>query len=123
MPDRVLIVDDNNQFLEAARDLLERQGVHAVGVASNSADAIRLAQHLRPDCVLVDVELGPESGFELAQRLVTDHRQRVVLISVYSEAEFADLIAASPAAGFITKAQLSVRRIADVLDDGRAPAK
>jgi DNA-binding NarL/FixJ family response regulator len=122
MPNTVLIVDDNNQFLEAARDLLEQQGAHVVAVASKSADAIRLARDLRPDCVLVDVELGPESGFELAQRLVTDHCQRVVLISVYSEGEFADLIASSPAAGFITKAQLSVRRIADVLDDGRAPA-
>jgi DNA-binding NarL/FixJ family response regulator len=111
----LLIVDDNVRFLQAARDLLQRQGAEVVGVASNGADAVRLASELQPDCVLVDIELGPESGFDLATLLTNEHNQRVVLISVHSETEFVDLIATTPVVGFIPKADLSVRRITDVL--------
>jgi len=117
MRPRLVLVDDNAQFLEAAQDLLERQGAEVVATASNGADAERLTRELHPDCVLVDVELGAESGFDLATRLVADCGQTVVLISVASEAELAELIESSPAIGFIPKAELSARRIADVLDD------
>ena len=113
---RLLIVDDNAGFIQAARVLLQRQGADVVGVASNGEDAVRLARELQPDCVLVDVELGPERGSDLARRLTVDYQQRVVLISVHSESEFVDLIATTPALGFIPKSDLSIGRIADVLD-------
>jgi DNA-binding NarL/FixJ family response regulator len=117
MRPRLIIVDDNTRFIQAARDLLQRQGADIVDVASDSAQAIRLARELQPDCVLVDIELGPESGFDLARRLATELNQRVVLISVHSETELVDLIATTPALGFIPKGDLSVRRITEVLDD------
>jgi two-component system nitrate/nitrite response regulator NarL len=116
---RLLIVDDNAGFIRAARDLLQRQGADVVGVASSGAQAVRLARDLQPDAVLVDIELGPESGFEVATRLATEQDRRVVLISVHSETEFTDLIASTPAVGFIAKADLSLRTITDVLDDAR----
>jgi DNA-binding NarL/FixJ family response regulator len=72
MPLRCLLVDDNDAFLETARDLLERQGVQVAGVASNIAGALRQARALRPDVVLVDIGLGEESGFELARLLAAD---------------------------------------------------
>jgi DNA-binding NarL/FixJ family response regulator len=109
------MVDDNEQFLMAARSLLERQGLHVVGVASTSAEATRLASELRPDCVLVDVDLGTESGFDVGARLVAEGSHAVVLISAYPEAEFSDLLAGSPVVGFISKAELSAQRIADLL--------
>jgi two-component system nitrate/nitrite response regulator NarL len=121
-PVRLLIVDDNAGFIQAARDLLQRQGAEVVGVASNVAEAIRLARELQPDCVLVDIELGPESGFDLATVLTTDQHQRVVLISVHSEAELSELIAATPAIGFIPKADLSSRKVTEVLD-GAGPTE
>ena len=65
----VLIVDDSWLFLEAARDRLEQEGLRVVGVAVTSAEALRRAEELRPEVVLVDVMLGGESGFELARRL------------------------------------------------------
>jgi DNA-binding NarL/FixJ family response regulator len=65
----VLIVDDNQLFLEAARGLLERQGLRVVGVAATTAEALRRAEELRPEVVLVDITLGGESGFDLARRL------------------------------------------------------
>jgi CheY-like chemotaxis protein len=116
---RSLIVDDNRSFLDAARTLLEREGLSVAGVSSTSADAIRQAETLRPDVILVDVFLGDESGLELARRLVEDRHgdgATVILISSHSEADLADLIASSPAAGFLPKTELSapaIRRIVD----------
>jgi DNA-binding NarL/FixJ family response regulator len=119
---RVLIVDDNRQFLEAARGLLQREGLRVVGVAATSAEAVQRAAELKPEVVLVDIRLGGESGFDLARRL-TDHDQggpTVILISTHSEADFADLIADSPATGFLPKPDLSADAIRRILN-GRSP--
>jgi CheY-like chemotaxis protein len=115
---RCLIVDDNRAFLEAAQTLLEREGMTIAGVASTSAEALSRAETLRPDVVLVDVSLGDESGFELAQRLVADGARgtSVILISTRSEDELADAIAESPAAGFLAKSELSADAIRGLLD-------
>ncbi|MCU1459607.1 MAG: putative response regulator [Actinomycetia bacterium] len=114
MRSRLLIVDDNRHFLEAAKDLLERQGAEVVGVCSTGADAARLAAELRPDVVLVDVDLGPEDGLDVAARF--GGSPPVLLISAYSEAEIADLLACSTAVGFISKTDLSADRIVALLD-------
>ena len=108
---RLLIVDDNPQFLDAARDFLEGDGLTVVGLASTSAEAIQLIQELQPDVALVDVDLGEESGFQLAERLAATASARVILISVYPEMELADLLAASPASGFVGKSDLSASAI------------
>ena len=123
---RCLIIDDSLRFLDAARALLERQGIAVVGVASNSAEALQRTQELRPDVTLLDIDLGGESGLELARRL---HRQAghapapVILISTHAEQDYAELIAASPAVGFLPKTALSADAIRDLLaghgDGGR----
>jgi CheY-like chemotaxis protein len=105
---RCIIVDDNEPFLEAAADLLRREGVDIVATAANSADAVRLVTELRPDVMLVDVDLGNEDGFELAQRLsdMPAASSRVILVSAHAEEDLAHLIARSPAIGFVSKARL-----------------
>ncbi len=116
---RCLIVDDSTRFLQAARSHLEREGITVVGVASTISQALQQAERLRPDVTLVDIDLGGESGLELARRL---HRaagpaaSRVILISTHAQDDFADLIAASPAVGFLSKADLSASAIRDLLD-------
>jgi CheY-like chemotaxis protein len=115
---RALIVDDSPHFLAAARDLLEREGITIVAVASTGDEAVRLAQDLRPDVALVDIDLGEESGFDLARRLWgpgSGELAPVVLISAYPERDFADLIGQSPAVGFLAKPELSASRIAEIL--------
>jgi DNA-binding NarL/FixJ family response regulator len=115
---RVLIIDDSAHFLRAARSLLERQGLTVVGVASDGAEALREAEALRPDVTLVDIGLGGESGIELARRL-----ERVpglggrglILISTHDPDDFAELIAASPAVGFLSKSDLSAQAILDLV--------
>ena len=128
---RCLIVDDSPRFLDAARGLLEYQGVTVVGVASNSAEALRRAEELRPDVTLVDVDLGGESGLELARRLdgaAGVARAAVILISTHAEQDYAELIATNPAIGFLSKAGISADAIEELLnsqennkrDDGSA---
>jgi DNA-binding NarL/FixJ family response regulator len=107
-----VIVDDNASFIDAATALLEREGLSVVGTASTIADAVRQVPELRPDVVLVDITLGTESGFDLARRLAEiDGDATVILISTHDEADFDDLIAATPAAGFVPKSELSAAAI------------
>lgn len=116
---RLIIVDDHRHFLEAASTLLEREGLEVVAVATTSEETVRQVDALRPDVILVDVFLGEESGLQLARGLIDAGGRdpaTVILISSHSAADLADLIAGSPAAGFITKAELSaaaIRRLAD----------
>ena len=125
MPLRFLLVDDNDAFLEVASVLLEREGVTVVGVASNTAEAVRQARALRLDVILVDIDLGDESGFDLAWLLTRDGqagqrvRAEVILISSYAETDYAELIADSPAAGFLANSELSAQAIGRIL--GRTP--
>ena len=114
---RCLIVDDNAEFLDAARKLLQQQGISVVGVASNSADALTLAVDLRPEVALVDVDLGRESGLDLARSMAkTCEAVEVILISAYSEKDLRDLVEESPAVGFVSKSVLSRQAIDDLLD-------
>ena len=118
---RCLIVDDSSSFLEAAQALLEREGLSVVGVASSGEEALRYADELRPDVVLVDISLRGESGFEVARRLVGDAEEvgsKVILISTHSESDFADLIAVSPAIGFMPKSDLSADAIRRMVNGG-----
>jgi two-component system, NarL family, nitrate/nitrite response regulator NarL len=118
----VLIVDDNPLFLEAARGLLEQGGLRVVGVAATSAEALQQAEQLRPGVVLVDIMLRGESGFELARRLASQHPDggpAVILISTYSQADFAGLIAESPATGFLLKRDLSAHAVRQIVDGHR----
>jgi DNA-binding NarL/FixJ family response regulator len=118
---RCLLVDDSDAFLKAASDLLQREGMTVVGTASNSAEALRQARALRPDVILVDIGLGSESGFDLAQLLAQDvqaGRAEVILISAHAETDYAELIAENPVAGFLVKSELSAQAISRIL--GRA---
>jgi DNA-binding NarL/FixJ family response regulator len=115
---RCLIVDDNARFLAIAQDHLTNGGVDVVGTATNHAEALRQAEALRPDIVLVDIRLGGESGFVFAPRLIAslpELKGRVVLISTHDEDDLADLIADSPAVGFIPKIRLSAPAIYNLL--------
>ncbi|HZN84464.1 MAG TPA: response regulator transcription factor [Mycobacterium sp.] len=117
---RCLIVDDSADFVEAACGLLECEGITVVGVASTSADALRLFAESRPDVTLVDINLGGESGFELAEQL---HRtggpspSPVILISTHAAQDYTDMIETSPAVGFLSKSALTCGAIHDLVGE------
>jgi len=115
---KCLIVDDSPHFLEGAANLLSREGLDVVGVATSSAEAIRLVTELQPDVTLVDIDLGEEDGFELTERLseISAPSSKVILVSTHAKEDLAQLIAASPAVGFVPKTRLSARAILDLLE-------
>jgi CheY-like chemotaxis protein len=115
---RCLVVDDNPEFLEAARSLLDQQGISVVGVAANSAEAIERAAELQPDVVLVDVHLGQENGLQLARRIAGFDREglpRVILISSYPEGDLGEALPTAPTIEFVSKTDLSARAIRNAL--------
>jgi DNA-binding NarL/FixJ family response regulator len=109
LPLTCLIVDDSPQFFEAARQLLADDGITVVGVAATSDQAVNETLALQPDVALVDVDLGTESGLEVAQRLsgLPNGGPPVVLISAESGSELAELVNASSVLGFVSKTDLS----------------
>jgi DNA-binding NarL/FixJ family response regulator len=119
MPLRCLIVDDNVSFREEMHELLAEQGLDVVGDAGSAAEAHRQIAALRPDVALNDIDLGGESGFALARRLHENPGHvaapHVILISTHDEAEYADLIEASSALGFLAKIDLSAAAIRRLL--------
>jgi DNA-binding NarL/FixJ family response regulator len=104
----VLIVDDHPSFRATARLLLEADGYVVVGEAETGTSALRKAEELRPDVVLLDVNLPDVDGFAVAERLTEDRIAPVVVLCSSRDAhDFGDRIARSGARGFIAKADLS----------------
>src|SRR5437870_1810089 len=115
---RLLIVDDNAHFLEAARRLLEREGMTVVGVASTSVEALQCARELRPDLILIDIDLGEESGYDVVRQLTvaTDGQPYpIILFSASPEQDLADFIDGSAAFGFLPKSGLCGRAIFELI--------
>jgi DNA-binding NarL/FixJ family response regulator len=108
MAQTVLIVDDHPSFRATARALLESEGFDVVGEAATGAEALRQAAELRPDLVLLDVQLPDLSGFEVATRLDgAGSETAVVLVSSRDAADYGELIPACGARGFVPKGELS----------------
>ena len=116
---RVLIVDDNVEFLASAQRLLEQEGVVVVGVATSGAEALQLAVEHGPDVILVDIEIGEESGFDIVDQLSASAKfgSSLVLVSAHHRDDLVELLAASPASGFIAKSELTAQGIIELLSD------
>jgi DNA-binding NarL/FixJ family response regulator len=110
---RCVIVDDSPEFLGTAMKYLARADITIVAGASTSADALKCVALMHPDVTVVDINLGAESGFDLAERLASNGPESspVILISADCEQDFADLIEASPALGFVSKTDLTPEAI------------
>jgi DNA-binding NarL/FixJ family response regulator len=116
MPVTVLIVDDFADFRRSARGLLEDDGFEVVGEAEDGRSAVAEVRRLHPEVVLLDVQLPGEDGFEVAARLASwPHPPIVVLVSTREASTYAARLAATPARGFIPKAELSGERLAALL--------
>jgi DNA-binding NarL/FixJ family response regulator len=104
----VLIVDDHPSFRATARLLLEADGWTVVGEAADGTEGLAAARALRPDLVLLDVNLPDVDGIDVAARLTGDaEAPAVVLVSSRDASDFGPRVADSGARGFVSKADLS----------------
>jgi DNA-binding NarL/FixJ family response regulator len=104
----LLIVDDHEDFRESASALLESEGFAVVGGAADGATAIEAVERLRPEVVLLDIQLPDVDGFTIAERLAAlPDPPTVVLISGREASAYGPRLEAAPARGFIPKRQLS----------------
>ena len=124
-----LVVDDHEGFRAFARLILESAGF-SVTEAATGAEAASAAAATSPQLVLLDIQLPDTDGFEVARRLTAAHGQPgqqgqpaqpgpvIVLTSTREASDYGGRIAASPAAGFLPKDQLSARALRGYLDGG-----
>jgi DNA-binding NarL/FixJ family response regulator len=104
----VLIVDDHPSFRATARAILEADGFEVVGEAADGASALEAVRKLRPEVVLLDVQLPDIDGFAVAASLGSNgDAPTIVLTSSRDASDFGPLVAQCGARGFIPKAELS----------------
>lgn len=109
----VLIVDDHDAFRTSARALLEAEGFDVIGEAADGAEAVKAVATLRPDIVLLDIQLPGRDGLAVAEQLAADpDPPAVVLISSRDAAAYGPRLREAPARGFIPKSGLSGEALA-----------
>ena len=114
---RVLIVDDDERFCALAWRMVGAAGYDVVGTAANGAAAIRALATLRPDAVLLDVQLPDASGVAIARQIgEVDGDVRVVLTSTDSTLVDDAVLAGSGAAAFVPKDQLAVSMLRSLIE-------
>ena len=113
-----LIVDDHPSFRATARMLLESDGWTVVGEAADGTEGLAAARRLRPDLVLLDVNLPDIDGFDVAARLTgagEDDPPAVVLVSSRDATDFGPLVSRSGARGFVSKADLTCSALRELV--------
>ena len=114
---KVLIVDDHEDFRRSATALLAAEGFDVVGTVADGGAVVEAVERLRPEVVLLDIQLPDLDGFAVAERLAqTSDPPHVVLISSRDAASYGSRIASAPAHGFLAKRELSGASLAALVD-------
>lgn len=119
MGSTLLIVDDHAGFRALARRLLTANGFDVVGEAADGPAAVEAVWRLRPDVVLLDVQLPGLDGFEVAERLRQGTMASVVLTSIRDRGDYGERVEQCGARGFIPKAELSGAALRAVVGSGK----
>ena len=113
---RLLVVDDHAGFRTCASELLQAEGFDVVGEAEDGASALARAAELKPELVLLDIQLPDIDGFEVAERLLAVSPDlAIVLVSSRDRSSYGPLVEQSGARGFLTKSDLSGESIEGLL--------
>jgi DNA-binding NarL/FixJ family response regulator len=111
---KVLIVDDQESYRSAARLVVAlTDGFEVVGEADTGEAGVEAALGLRPDLVLMDVNMPGMDGLEATRRIRDEDGPRVLILSTYEAAEFAGRAEAAGAIGFISKADFDPLSLAE----------
>lgn len=112
----LLIVDDHDEFRRFMVSALHEDGFDVAGEAADGESALTEADRLRPDVVLLDVQLPGIDGFEVARRLAASaHPPTVVLTSGRMASDYGHSIQDAPIRGFIPKQDLSATALTALL--------
>jgi DNA-binding NarL/FixJ family response regulator len=109
----VVVVDDHEDFRASARALLEAEGFEVVGEAADGTEALAAVAALRPNIVLLDIQLPGPDGFDVAEQLASGpDPPTVVLISSRDAAAYGPRLVQTSASGFLPKSALSGEALA-----------
>lgn len=102
---RVMVVDDHATFAELLTDALDRQAdLRGVGHATTAAQGVALFRELRPDLVLMDLQLPDSTGFEATRQILDiDPDAKVIVLTAHAKPEHAREALAAGACGFLAK--------------------
>ena len=120
----VLIVDDERYFCHVARAVISKcPRFSVVGETYSAGQAMEMIEKLKPDLVLMDVELGEVSGLQATHSIKTRYPDtQVVLMSIYDEREYSRLALIAGALGFVPKKDLNAAAVVDALDRAQSNA-
>lgn len=114
----VLVVDDHPAFRASVRRLLDSEGYRVVGEAGDGAGALGAAAELKPDVVVLDVQLPDIDGFEVAERIeaaADGSPPAIVLVSSRERSDFGTLLDTARVRGFVSKADLTGEALSELL--------
>ena len=119
----VMVVDDQLPFRVAARAVIDRlAGFDIVGEAESGLDAIALVEKVKPDLVLMDINMEGIDGIETTRRIVSAHPgMRLVLLSTYLLADLPPDARSSGAIAYVNKDEFGIRILRRLWDDGGDP--
>jgi len=102
-PRRVVIAEDEALIRMDLKEMLEESGYSVVGEAGDGETAVRLAQELRPDLVVLDVKMPVLDGISAAERITAGHLAPVLMLTAFSQKDLVDRARDAGAMAYLVK--------------------
>jgi AmiR/NasT family two-component response regulator len=102
-PRRVLIAEDEALIRLDLKEMLQEEGYDVVGEAGDGEQAVKLAEELRPDIVILDVKMPVLDGISAAERIVGDKIAPVVMLTAFSQRDLVERAVAAGAMAYVVK--------------------
>ncbi len=100
---RVLIADDEAMIRMGLRAMLNDAGHEVVGTATNGGDAVRLAQSLKPDAIILDIKMPEMDGLVAARQIMAQQPTAIVMLTAYSQRELVEQAKAAAVFAYLVK--------------------
>jgi two-component system, response regulator PdtaR len=100
---RVLVAEDESLIRLDLAEMLAEEGYQVVGEAGDGATAVRLAEELRPDLVVMDVKMPVLDGISAAERIVSQRIAPVLILTAFSQRELVERAREAGAMAYLVK--------------------